>query len=662
MIFTSLILIILFSISAIFSFIFIKDRYEKTVKEDINVSSSLAEKLVANHAASIQAQLVEQIRIFSAIYDGDYTIDFDQRKMIGSYNAPTLRKGNRVIADEQAMIKKMTQSVGMDLTFFVWDDNQFKRISTTMKADDSVYGKPLLLPPESIPILRDGKMVFTAVVMYGIPRIAVSYPLLDAKGSVVGVLASAASLESSIATLRKDFKNIKISGDGHISLFSGKDGVVLADPLLEGKKGFELMGANGESHHKKMAELKRGEISYTVDENGENIEYTAVFTTIPDVSWVVYTAVPTKNIDSVSNGLLLLLIINTLVTTLIIVGVIRYALRRMLTKPLDVVNQQLACIAEGDLSSSVNINSNDEIGMLGNHLNNTVSELSGILAHLKTTANEVYDGANNVGEANKNIASGVLQQTESTSAMSVTVSELNTSITNMTRHMDVTIQEVNDMKANAESGESVLSTTVEKINTLSKSVMRSSASINELSEASDKITNVLQVIKDIADQTNLLALNAAIEAARAGEAGRGFAVVADEVKKLAEKTVGATKEISGTVANIHKRITTTINDMGEGVDLAKEGEESTKNLSREINNILRGIMSTSDKISQMLAIIEQQSAATEDIISHVDNVVAKAERNSVLANESMQMIDELKQLSKQLIARVSTFKLKEPRA
>ena len=258
MIVTSLILVLSFGASTIFSFIFIRDKYQETVKADIRVSSNLAEKLVVNYANSIQAQLIEQINIFSAIYEGDYTLDLNKREMRGSYNAPILRKGNSVITQEQATIKRMTKSVGMDLTFFVWEDNQFKRISTTMKADDSVYGKPLNVAPEALPLLQDGKMVFNSIVMYGIPRIAVSYPLRDSKGSITGVLASAASLENVISVLRDLFKTIKIADGGHISLFSAKDGKVLVDSVLEGKNGFELTGTNGESHYKQMAEMKKG--------------------------------------------------------------------------------------------------------------------------------------------------------------------------------------------------------------------------------------------------------------------------------------------------------------------------------------------------------------------------------------------------------------------
>ena len=111
MLVTSLILVLLFSVSTIFSFIFIKDRYQETVNAGISVSSSLAQKLVANHARAIQSQLVEQINIFSAIFDGDFTLDLNQREMIGTYNAPTLRKGNKVIIHEQDVIRRMTKSV-----------------------------------------------------------------------------------------------------------------------------------------------------------------------------------------------------------------------------------------------------------------------------------------------------------------------------------------------------------------------------------------------------------------------------------------------------------------------------------------------------------------------------------------------------------------------
>ena len=221
---TTVVLILLFSISTALSFIFIKGKYQDTVKADIKVSSNLAEKLVVNYAESIKHQLLEQIDIFSAIYNGDYTINFDERETIGSYNAPVLRKGGALITEEQPTIKRMTKAAGMDLTFFVWEENEFRRISTTMQADDSVYGKPLFVAPEAVPLLRQGKMIFNTVVMYNIPRIAVTYPLLDANKQVVGVLASAASLENVISVLRNDFADINVGGQGgHISRFPARD-------------------------------------------------------------------------------------------------------------------------------------------------------------------------------------------------------------------------------------------------------------------------------------------------------------------------------------------------------------------------------------------------------------------------------------------------------
>ncbi len=650
----TVILVLLFGISTIVSFVFIRDKYEETVTADIHMNSSLAKKLVVNYTESIKSQLLEQIDIFSAIFSGDYSLNFDEREQIGNYNAPTLRKGNFKITEEQPTIKRMTKSVGMDLTFFVWDENEFKRISTTMQADDSVYGKPLRTSPESIPVLRSGQMVFNTVVMYNIPRIAVTYPLKNSRGEVVGVLASAASLERVISVLQEDFKNINIGGKGgYIALFSASDGTILVDPSFVGKNGFDL-----DPHYKQMADMKNGTTSFTLDQNGKRVEYTASFETLDGLGWVIYTAVPKETISSVSTSLLLLLLINMVVTTIIIVIMIRFALRYMVTKPLDNINEELTLIASGNFTSHIEIKDHDEIGYLAANLNNTVDELNGILSLLNTTAQEVYKGANNVGEANTNMAQGAIQQTKSTEAMNRTVDGLNGSISDMAKHMDITIEEVAKMRENAETGGAVLSETVKSITTLSKSVVHSSESINELAESSEKIADVLQVINDIADQTNLLALNAAIEAARAGEAGRGFAVVADEVRKLAEKTMGATKEISGTVSNIRAKIDIAINDMDKGVGLAKEGEASTKNLNVEIENILKGILSTSDKINQVMVILSQQTSATDDMINHVHTVAEKAEQNSSLASDSMIMVEDLKKLASQLLNRISTFKLK----
>jgi len=193
-----------------------------------------------------------------------------------------------------------------------------------------------------------------------------------------------------------------------------------------------------------------------------------------------------------------------------------------------------------------------------------------------------------------------------------------------------------------------VSQAIDGMNRISASVMESARTIETLGKSSDEIGEIIAVIYDIADQTNLLALNAAIEAARAGEQGRGFAVVADEVRKLAERTTKATKEIASMIKSIQSDTDGAVKSMSAGTEEVEKGVSLVNQAGGSLDQIVEVVASVTDMIQQIATAAEEQSAAAEEISTNVEAVATITKETATGANQSSVATQELTRLASDL--------------
>lgn len=351
--------------------------------------------------------------------------------------------------------------------------------------------------------------------------------------------------------------------------------------------------------------------------------------------------------------LTLILAVVAIVLGLIFAYVLTVAITRPIQKAVDAANQ----LAQGDLSVNVGVTGRDETGRLLSAVQNTADNLKQMISTISNASSELASASEELAVVTEQTSKGISQQESETEMVAAAMNEMSTTVHDVADNAAKASDAANDADRQANSGARVVEQTISSINSLSGSVNQSSDRLNEVQQQVENISNILKIILEIAEQTNLLALNAAIEAARAGEQGRGFAVVADEVRSLAERTQGSTSEIQGIIEQLQQGTRLTVEAMSEGKDQADKCVGQAQDASSALHAITHSISIINDMNMQIASASEQQSAVAEEINKNVDNVKQVAEENSVAANQTSSSSAEIARLAEGLGQLVSQFKV-----
>lgn len=280
----------------------------------------------------------------------------------------------------------------------------------------------------------------------------------------------------------------------------------------------------------------------------------------------------------------------------------------------------LEAMYNNDLSHQLDIHRNDDVGKLVSVLNTTILGLRRMIAQIGNTSGRVASSFEQIAISSGEIADRSVQQARQTDEVASAIEEMTSTINETAQNINKTTQLANDTIKIAKSGQETVIGTVEGMRRIAEIVTETTEMIDKLGTSSAQIGEIVQVIEEIADQTNLLALNAAIEAARAGEAGRGFAVVADEVRKLAERTQKATKEISKTIRQIQQDTSTAVEAAQTGAEQVKSGIDLAENAGRALETIVSSIRNVGDMVYQVAAAAEEQSVTAEHIGKNIEAI------------------------------------------
>jgi methyl-accepting chemotaxis protein len=313
-------------------------------------------------------------------------------------------------------------------------------------------------------------------------------------------------------------------------------------------------------------------------------------------------------------------------------------------------------LAQGDLSRRIALDSKDEIGEVSRVFNRMADDFSSLISQVRNASDEVAQAASSLSESASKIMQGSHSQSEQASITAASVESLNRAIKEVDQRTQEVASAASEASRSATCGQEVVNNAASEIQKIAETVNESADLIDGLGQRSSEIGQIVNVIREIAEQTNLLALNAAIEAARAGEQGRGFAVVADEVRKLAERTATATTQIAQMIETIRSETANAVQTMKRGETQVGTGVELAKQAGQSLSQINHSIHSVVAMIQQIAEATHGESTSSEEITTRVEHISQMARENSGSTEDTAQAIQGLLQLSAQLQQAVSHLK------
>jgi len=312
---------------------------------------------------------------------------------------------------------------------------------------------------------------------------------------------------------------------------------------------------------------------------------------------------------------------------------------------------------EGDLTKQIMVTSNDEFGQLAHEINTLVDKIRSIITQIAQTSEQVSTSAVQLQATAGQMASGAQQVAEQAETVATADEEMSATAGDIAQNCQLASEGSQQASAAAVSGVDIVNQTIAVMNSISERVKNSAKAVESLGNRSDQIGEIIGTIEDIADQTNLLALNAAIEAARAGEQGRGFAVVADEVRALAERTTKATHEIGEMIKTIQHETKNAVITMEEGVREVALGSEKAADSGRALEQISQRINDVNAQIHQVATAAEEQTATTSEISTNMQQITEVISTTSRGAKDSEAAACRLSVLAEDLRRIISQFKI-----
>ncbi|MFL9674871.1 methyl-accepting chemotaxis protein [Pseudomonas marginalis] len=607
-------------------------------------------RLLADQLNTFHSTLRESTQRLSGLFEKRFgaglSVHVDQPVSVAGVQTPSLYLGNEVLNNNFDEVDEFKQMSGGVATVFVRSGDDFIRISTSLTKQDGNRAIGTVLDRQGPAYQRvvGGQTYIGRAVLFDRSYMTQYSPVRDSGGKVIAVLFIGFDYTDAQNAQFENLKRFRIGQTGSLA-------------LLDEQKHWLVAPAGVQALDQSvpvMLDLAKtpGKGRFWSDKNEDFYSVSVPFEGGP---WAVVASMPKAEIRAVTWAVGIRLVIGSVLAMLLAVGATVWLLRSKL-QPLSELVRQAEALGAGDLSARLNVSSHDEIGQLARSFNQMGEALSTMVSHIRNAAEEVNSRAQVLSGLSGGAYEGMEQQSGEITSMAGAVEEFSATSLNIADNMGNTERLAQENAQQTRIGRTSMQEASSSLEHIATALNSTATVINTLGQRSQEIGGIVGVITSIAEQTNLLALNAAIEAARAGEQGRGFAVVADEVRNLASRTREATDEISGMIQSIQKETGNAISTMEQGNALMQEGLSRNADVASALARIDEQSRSAGQQFAAITTATQEQSSTATLLSSNLQSIaLANSEQREVVSNLAITA-KELETLAASLRHEVDRFR------
>ena len=634
--------------------------------------------LIALNMEFLYKTLVQQTDELSSVFfnmmfsGGDFAIDETKRVKVGEYEVPAMTFAGVVVNNNFSRPDSFTMMTGGTATIFQRVGDDFLRISTSLKKEDDsrAFGTLLGKQHPGYRRLINGEPYTGPAMLFGRHYMTKYVPIKDDSGKVIGILYVGFDFTEQLKLLKQELAKLKFGKTGYVYAIDARPGpaqgrvLIHPSPKLEGKNILELNDATGQPVFHKLLEGEKGILNYkwkTAD--GQVEDKIVAYQHVQGWDWVVAAGSFVSEFTGDAVALRNNLIVMSTLAGVLIAGLIFLVLRGML-RPLGQIGERMERLGEGDLSSDIDLPGTDseapthnEVQLLGRQVKQMIDALNRLVSDISQSMHALNAAADRVSQVASETNEGVKNQQQETDQVAAAINELASSGQSVAEQAVNAAEETKTADRKAGEGSAAVSNVIGSIESLAGEVEQSADIIASVERESESIGSVLEVIGGIAEQTNLLALNAAIEAARAGEQGRGFAVVADEVRNLAQKTQESTTEISDMIQRLQSSTSAAVAAMQAGRNKAQESVSRAGEAGTTLDEIAATTSEVTSVTERIARSAQEQSAVAEEIILSVSRIRDVANHTASGADEMRAATAELQSVFEQLQQLIGRFRV-----
>ena len=436
------------------------------------------------------------------------------------------------------------------------------------------------------------------------------------------------------------------------------------NPALNGTNIKQTQDPNGKYLFQEMVELtnrqQQGFVEYQWPKtaNGDPLPKISYVRQFKPWKWVIGSGIYVEDVDAELNNLLLKMAFTLGIILALLLAVV-ITIIGSITKPLQSTVERLHQIAsgDGDLTVMLANEGRDELTTLSLHFNQFVNKIRVLVVNVRGSVEQLVESVDGLSQMTQQTARNMESQHAETELVATAINEMSNAAGEIARNADQASSSANSANSEAVKSKEIVNTTSQSVNILANEMENTSNTINLLQTETENIGNVLGVIQGIAEQTNLLALNAAIEAARAGEQGRGFAVVADEVRALASKTQLSTQEINDMIVRLQQGSTQSCTAIESSMIKTRSTVEATHQVEATLDGIVATIQAINEMNAQIAVASEEQSAVTEEINRNVTNIAHLTESSRESTERAVEITATVANVGDTLRQQIAEFKV-----